>query len=755
MVDFVNDDPLGLDVLKAPAQQATTVPYAPGYGPNGKTPLTPNGTAQPAAVAPAPAAAAAAPDPASPAAAGGMQGLMQGGLQDILKMVFMAIAQMMGMNMTAMSTAQAQIQQVPAAQVAAADNKASGQTVKPDLKVEPPKPAAAPATPAAVTAAPAVAAAEPAAKPEPEVKPEAPAATAPKTLPPLQERIEALGNRYNELMETGMPTRKESMKIVWQERREELKEQGYSQAEIQKISAEEARPFLRHLREQAREQRLGTPKPEAAASVTPAAVAAEPTQPAAKPPEVAPAAAPAQSAVQLTETQIMQMQKLASGTGGMGGPNSEADQKMIYDSLRQQAVTDPNFSSKLQALSEQRISLRVAQNTYDATPGKPGISMGSNAYEVRFDPQDLKKGVSPLDGAIDSVVSANKRNIEAVRNNAQVQGQSLSEFDQQEISRNQKTIASLEAVAQPAPVSAPKVTPQEAPVTKSTVPVAEAAAPVQVAAAPRAAEPLTQQYNAQASRTLPSLDERMQARAERIGEYVNKGLSLRDASKIVGQERVQEMQSQGYDRNTIRSIVGAENRIEAKEIKGIEAQQRAEAKADARAERDAIRNQRSADRENERDGRTLAGVAADMGGLRGSDKRLATAVGGLLGRVGGAVLGDDAPSDRGDKERGRYAKEIGGAAGGSSYGKLAEVIFRRGGDVVTYPQQQGGGTRIQSGSWDSNQITGEQQRVSSYGATAEQRQQILSAPQAETPAPASNEHRQQQPAAGGFGMGGG
>lgn len=580
MVDFVNDDPLGLDVLKAPAQQATTVPYAPGYGPNGKTPLTPNGTAQPAAVAPSPAAAAAAPDPASPAAAGGMQGLMQGGLQDILKMVFMAIAQMMGMNMTAMSTAQAQIQQVPAAQVAAADNKASGQTVKPDLKVEPPKPAAA--TPAAATAAPAVAAAEPAAKPEPEVKPEAPAvvaateapaATAPKTLPPLKERVEALGNRYNELMETGMPTRKESMKIVWQERREELKEQGYSQAEIQKISAEEARPFLRHLREQAREQRLGTPKPEAAAPVIPAAVAAEPAE--------------------------------------------------------------------------------------------------------------------------------------------------------------------------------------AAPVAKSASPVPEAAEPLQAAAAPRAAEPLTQQYNAQASRTLPSLDERMQARAERIGEYVNKGLSLRDASKIVGQERVQEMQSQGYDRNTIRSVVGAENRIEAKEIKGIEAQQRAEAKADARAERDAIRNQRSADRENERDGRTLAGVAADMGGLRGSDKRLATAVGGLLGRVGGAVLGDDAPSDRGDKERGRYAKEIGGAAGGSSYGKLAEVIFRRGGDVVTYPQQQGGGTRIQSGSWDSNQITGEQQRVSSYGATAEQRQQILSAPQAETPAPASNEYRQQQPAAGGFGMGGG
>jgi hypothetical protein len=160
-------------------------------------------------------------------------------------------------------------------------------------------------------------------------------------------------------------------------------------------------------------------------------------------PAPAPQAQPATPGVTLTEQQTLMMQKLAQGTGGMGGPNSAQDQKLIYDSLRQQAANDPNFAKKLDALSEQRVSLRVAGPEDRAKPGAPQISAGSNAYAIKIDPKDLGSGAPVLDMAIKGVVKANTYNVETIKSSAK--GAPLSESDRAEIARNQATIQKLEA----------------------------------------------------------------------------------------------------------------------------------------------------------------------------------------------------------------------------------------------------------------------------------------------------------------------
>ncbi|MCM2343463.1 MAG: hypothetical protein NDJ24_02770 [Alphaproteobacteria bacterium] len=250
---------------------------------------------------------------------------------------------------------------------------------------------------------------------------------------------------------------------------------------------------------------------------------------------------------------------------------------------------------------------------------------------------------------------------------------------------------------------------------------------------------LRTEYNKTGAQTLPPLQERLFDRANRITEYTDAGMSLRDASKLVGQERRQELAAQGMDRNTINAVAGGEDRIERDRITQIEQQQRTidreqrqqqqqEASAARRETATTIRNQRAADRENERDGRALGNVAADLGGLRGNERRMAQALGGIGGKIFGAMTGDDRPSSTGDRENGRLARDVGSAAGGGTYGRAAEILVRRGGEVVTYPQQDRSGMPQpagQNGKWDSNQITAAQRFSAAYGASPEERQQLL------------------------------
>lgn len=246
-------------------------------------------------------------------------------------------------------------------------------------------------------------------------------------------------------------------------------------------------------------------------------------------------------------------------------------------------------------------------------------------------------------------------------------------------------------------------------------------------------------FNNAGVQALPPLQARLFDRANRITEYTDAGMSLRDASKLVGQERRQELAAQGMDRNTINAVAGGEDRIERDRITQIEQQQRTidreqrqqqqqEASAARRETATTIRNQRAADRENERDGRALGNVAADLGGLRGNERRMAQALGGIGGKIFGAMTGDDRPSSTGDRENGRLARDVGSAAGGGTYGRAAEILVRRGGEVVTYPQQDRSGMPQpagQNGKWDSNQITAAQRFSAAYGASPEERQQLL------------------------------
>ncbi|QQG36604.1 MAG: hypothetical protein HYS17_02130 [Micavibrio aeruginosavorus] len=250
---------------------------------------------------------------------------------------------------------------------------------------------------------------------------------------------------------------------------------------------------------------------------------------------------------------------------------------------------------------------------------------------------------------------------------------------------------------------------------------------------------LAVEYNRASIQALPSLQDRLQTRADRITEYTEAGMSLRDASRQVSTERRQELAAQGLDRNTVNSLANGEEQVERQRIAQIEQQQRAferdqrqqQQQELAAARREAsmnMRNRRAADMENERDGRALGGVMADVGGLRGNEKRMAQALGAVGGKVFGAITGDDRPSGAGDRENGRFARDIGNAAGGGTYGRAAEILVRRGGEVITYPQQDRSNMpqpAAQAGKWDSNQISAAQRFSAAYGSSPEERQQLL------------------------------
>lgn len=149
--------------------------------------------------------------------------------------------------------------------------------------------------------------------------------------------------------------------------------------------------------------------------------------------------------VALTEQHILMMQKLSMGNGASGPINSEAHQKIIYESLRRQSQTDPDFAQKLETLASERVSLRVADSSDRAGPGNPRIGMGAGVYHIKIDPQDLNSPAPKLlDIAIRGVAKSNAYNIEAVRSNAAVQGASLSDGDKNEIAKNESTIRKME-----------------------------------------------------------------------------------------------------------------------------------------------------------------------------------------------------------------------------------------------------------------------------------------------------------------------
>lgn len=250
---------------------------------------------------------------------------------------------------------------------------------------------------------------------------------------------------------------------------------------------------------------------------------------------------------------------------------------------------------------------------------------------------------------------------------------------------------------------------------------------------------LAAEYNRASIQALPSLQDRLQARADRITEYTSAGMTLRDASRQVSMERRQELSSQGFDRVTVNAMAGGEERVERDRIAQVEQQQRGidreqrqmqqqEIQAARREASMNMRNSRAAAMENERDGRAIGNVIADVGGLRGNEKRMAQALGGLGGKIFGAITGDDRPSSAGDRENGRFARDIGSAAGGGTYGRAAEILVRRGGEVITYPQQDRSGMpqpTTAAGKWDSNQISAAQRFSAAYGSSPEERQQLL------------------------------
>lgn len=219
------------------------------------------------------------------------------------------------------------------------------------------------------------------------------------------------------------------------------------------------------------------------------------------------------------------------------------------------------------------------------------------------------------------------------------------------------------------------------------------------------------------------------------------------AKEMVSQTRRMELMNQGMDERTAMQRVNQESRMADLQERSAMRTNRNVYNED-RVFRQTEGQRRQADAENTRDGRTAGTILADMGGLRGNERRMAVAVGGLGAKILGGVLGDDKPSTAQERGYGRTAREIGSAAGGNTIGRGAEVLVRQGGNlignvlggsdqqdvrrsgssrVIEYPQQARSSYEAAASGdrWNSNQISGGYNNASSYGVTEAQREQII------------------------------
>lgn len=243
-------------------------------------------------------------------------------------------------------------------------------------------------------------------------------------------------------------------------------------------------------------------------------------------------------------------------------------------------------------------------------------------------------------------------------------------------------------------------------------------------------------------------------------EYRMRGYADPVAKQLATNQRVGELMRSGADENSAMRQVRQESQMADQQERAMRTNQNRNVSNGDREYRQTEAQRRQATAENTRDGKTVATVFADMAGLRGQPRQMATALGGLVGQLGGSLLGDSRPSSTEERGYGRTANEVGRAVGGNSVGRAADVVIRHGGGlfgslfggsgqdarsagdmrVITYPQQPTSGvygTRSQ-GSWDNRQISPDYNTATSYGMSEAQRQQMLYDQ-------AMQQNRQQQP----------
>lgn len=269
-----------------------------------------------------------------------------------------------------------------------------------------------------------------------------------------------------------------------------------------------------------------------------------------------------------------------------------------------------------------------------------------------------------------------------------------------------------------------------------------AAAPAQVARPQRYEGPATTYAPVRAQFSAMSGQDQLNRTLGERAELRAQGYAPSVAKQLVEQNRMGELVSQGMDDRSAKRQVGMESRMADMQERGMQQTDRQFAAADRRAEQ-----------QMRRDGQTLGRDISILGGASSREARaignIAGVAGGVLSRMGGiggdSSVGMDARTARQmSRDASTVTRDVGALSGMNSrearaIGNIAGVIAPR---VIEYPQPQQRGGYVETGraqgfSLDrSNQISGEYREVSTRGATAEQRLEIMHAQQMQQGAPA-------------------
>lgn len=238
---------------------------------------------------------------------------------------------------------------------------------------------------------------------------------------------------------------------------------------------------------------------------------------------------------------VRNMQILAQGSAR--APNNAADQTAIYESLRSQAANDPKAAAKMEALVRNGAALRIA-----GPDEQPGVMKEGNGYAIRMDRRHLQGNAPVIDMAIDRVIEAKQVGIESMRGSAAMNGMPLQNSEQRQIMMESQEIQKLQRLlpdyqpGQRMPVAPAESRPLATPVDYRPVPVRPG---------PR------ENFNANANVDLNVVNQMIQARAE----YRNSGLAPQLAVLEVNNSRRDFLiNQQGMNSRDAASLVNAESR---------------------------------------------------------------------------------------------------------------------------------------------------------------------------------------------------
>lgn len=747
-----------------PADVAAANPVKVAANPGGRTTMQNDPRLINTAAAETPAAsaenpattAAAAPATASTIVAGDRPLEAKNTSQDMLKMLFIAIAQILGINLTALQQTQA------------------GQPVKPAMAV-------AAATPA--TAAPMTFTATP--TPTPSVAADLPATT-PVTLTTGAGKLETDEQRRDRL---GMSPKQYEGLLAEQKgwSADQKRPSPFVSADIEDKKMQEhlglndAKWTALKKEQQTWQTNYENDIPVAKTGPMAAAVMAINSKPAADPmikdpyaetaADLPPAGmikvsaeAPAVTRG-LTQRHEQHMQILAQGDAGISGRNSPADKAQILEALRRQAETDPNFASKLDALNTMKVGIQI---------GNGSTKIDKNAYEVKINPRDLASGAPILDIAIGKVIEGKHFNIENTKADADRGGYILQPSQIREINRDQKDMDRLQSVlpetrvGRPVP-AAPQVVPQAAPVSPRMP------APSQPAPMVYVSPSVTPSFN-----TASGLDDIMQRRDMRMAAIITTAQQISPSGRPVGiaaaeravtAGRIQDLKNMRVDNRQISTIIGEEKRVTQQEVSDL-----------LKFERNGyvvsptmVRSNSSINQTIQRNSTDLRVGGQAFGTLLGMKSGDARSLGNGLGAINGLISrnnpeilspGQETPNDRrnatdmrvGVQAAGNLANMGSGPA--AALGKLAGAVTGLGSRnnfqgsydqsqyrVIEYPQQSQRNGYVpqprmdQNFSYDAGPLKDAHAGSARYGVSEKERTEIIrdyeaqrTAPTAEPPA---------------------